>query len=160
MTIAWSWFNKEKGMDPTTRFAGLTSAWLLLVVLLGGLTSPIAADPGLTARVSVDSAGTQANDTSFSPALSADGRFVAFHSDATNLVAGDTNGFVDVFVHDRHTGETTRVSVDSAGTQANADSFGAALSATGRLVAFASGATNLVVGDTNGIRDIFVHDGL
>jgi hypothetical protein len=78
-------------MEPTTRFAGLTSAWLLLVVLLGGPTSPIAAAPGLTARVSVDSAGTQANNTSFSPALSAAGRFVAFSSGATNLVADDTN---------------------------------------------------------------------
>lgn len=88
-------------MDPTTRFAGLTSAWLLLVVLLGGLTSPIAADPGLTTRVSVDSAGTQANHFSAFPALSAAGRFVAFESGATNLVAGDTNGIRDIFVHDR-----------------------------------------------------------
>jgi hypothetical protein len=101
MTIAWSWFNKEKAMDPTTRFAGLTSPWVLFVVLLGGLTSPIAADPGLTTRVSVNSTGTQANGDSFLGAMSDTGRFVAFASGATNLVADDTNGVPDIFVHER-----------------------------------------------------------
>jgi hypothetical protein len=147
-------------MDPTTRFAGLASTWLFLVVLLGGLTSPIAADPGLTTRVSVDSVGTQANSRSDSPALSATGRFVAFASVATNLVADDTNDADDIFVHDRHTHETTRVSVGSAGTQANGASCCVALSATGRFVAFGSFASNLVTGDTNGDGDIFVHDRL
>jgi Tol biopolymer transport system component len=113
---------------------------------------------GTTTRVSVDSAGTQANSSSFLPALSAAGRFVAFQSGATNLVAGDTNDAPDIFVHDRHTGTTTRVSVDSAGTQGNDQSVSAALSAAGRLVAFQSAASNLVDGDTNGVQDIFVHD--
>ncbi len=113
---------------------------------------------GTTERVSVDSAGTQADGDSDSPALSADGRFVAFVSVATNLVPGDTNGRSDVFVHDRQTRRTERVSVDSAGTQADGDSASPALSADGRFVAFSSSATNLVPGDTNGQADVFVHD--
>src|SRR2546426_905363 len=117
-----------------------------------------AASAGAAERVSVDSAGTQANGASFGQALSADGRFVAFTSVAPDLVAGDTSGAADVFAHDRQTGTTKRVSVDSAGTQANGDSTGVALSADGRFVAFTSVATNLVAGDTNGVTDVFVHD--
>src|SRR5439155_298670 len=104
---------------------------------------------GQTVRVSVNSAGTQGNDTSFSPSLSADGQLVAFASDATNLVPGDTNGVRDTFVHDLTTGETVRVSADSAGIQGNDSSSTPSLSADGQLVAFASDATNLVPGDTN-----------
>jgi Tol biopolymer transport system component len=111
-----------------------------------------------TTRVSVDSLGRQSNGPSYSPAISADGRFVAFESDATNLVAGDTNGMRDVFVHDATTRSTTRVSVDSLGRQANGPSYSAAISADGRSVAFESDGTNLVTGDTNGKRDVFVHD--
>src|SRR5205814_1700648 len=112
----------------------------------------------LTERVSVDSAGNQADGESASPALSADGRYVAFSSSATNLVPGDTNGQSDVFVHDRQTRITERVSVDSAGNQADGESASPALSADGRYVAFSSSATNLVPGDTNGQSDVFVHD--
>src|SRR5439155_1351426 len=115
------------------------------------------ASVGATERVSVDSAGTQANGSSFGRALSADGRFVAFISVAPDLVSGDTNGVADVFVHDRQTGTTERVSVDSAGTQANGASTGVALSADGRFVSFTSVATDLVPGDTNAARDAFVH---
>ena len=72
---------------------------------------------GTTERVSVGSDGAaQTNNSSFSPAISADGLFVAFQSYATNLVAGDTNGVADIFVYDRQTGTTERVSVDSGGT--------------------------------------------
>ena len=113
---------------------------------------------GQTVRVAVDSAGVQGNDTSSDPSLSANGRVVAFQSFATNLVAGDTNGAGDVFVHDRRTGQTVRVSVDSAGVQGNSSSFDPSLSANGRWVAFQSFATNLVAGDTNGDCDVFVHD--
>src|SRR6266446_2495738 len=113
---------------------------------------------GMTERVSVASDGTQANNASSYPALSADGRFVAFQSDATNLVAGDTNGATDVFVQDRQTGTTERVSIASGGTQGNGFSAGPALSADGRFVAFHDTATNLVAGDTNGATDVFVHD--
>src|SRR6266545_201355 len=116
---------------------------------------------GQTTRVSVDSHGNQGNSVSYDPSISADGRFVAFYSLASNLVDGvdgDTNNTYDVFVHDRQTGQTTRVSVDSNDTQANGGSFNVSLSADGRAVAFYSNATNLVSGDTNGTDDIFVAD--
>src|SRR6266540_522146 len=116
---------------------------------------------GQTERVSVDSHGNQGNSVSYDPSISADGRFVAFHSLASNLVDGvdgDTNNTYDVFVHDRQTGQTTRVSVDSNDTQANGGSFNVSLSADGRAVAFYSNATNLVSGDTNGTDDFFVAD--
>ena len=113
---------------------------------------------GTTERVSVATGGTEANGVSYTPAISADGRFVAFYSNATNLVGGDTNGTSDVFVHDRQTGTTERVSVATGGAEANGGSSTAAISADGRFVAFHSDATNLVSGDTNGARDIFVHD--
>ena len=113
---------------------------------------------GATTRVSVASDGTQANGHSHIPSVSADGRFVAFYSYASNLVPGDTNGTHDIFVHDRQTGETTRVSVASDGAQANSYSYVSAISADGRFVAFESYASNLVPADTNGGYDIFVHD--
>jgi Tol biopolymer transport system component len=115
---------------------------------------------GVTERVSVDSSGAEANGDSgyFGPSISADGRFVAFDSVASNLVAGDVNARNDVFVHDRWTGITERVSVDSSGAEANGASFFPALSADGQIVAFESAATNLVGGDTNGFIDLFVRD--
>jgi Tol biopolymer transport system component len=82
---------------------------------------------------------------------------VAFESDAGNLVPGDTNNRWDVFVHDRRTGATERVSVGPNGAQGNGDSFAPAISADGRLVAFTSKADNLVPDDTNGWDDVFVH---
>jgi hypothetical protein len=106
----------------------------------------------------VTSDGTQANDESDSPVFSADGRYVAFWSRASNLVAGDTNNSPDVFVHDRLTGQTTRVSIDSNGGQANEGSIGPTLSADGRYVAFYSAASNLVADDTDNTFGVFVHD--
>jgi Tol biopolymer transport system component len=111
-----------------------------------------------TVRASVDSGGTPANGYSDAPAISGDGRYVVFESVADNLVAGDSNGFYDIFVHDMQTGATTRVSVDSSGAQANGQNSMPAISADGRYVAFRSLATNLVAGDTNGVFDVFVHD--
>ena len=111
-----------------------------------------------TTRVSIATGGVEGTGSSYSAAISADGRFVAFVSDAPNLVTGDTNGATDVFVHDRSTATTTRVSVATGGAQANGSSFSPAISADGRFVAFASEATNLVAGDTNGASDIFVVD--
>ncbi len=70
---------------------------------------------------------------------------------------GDTNGDDDVFVHDRQTGTTTRVSVRSSGRQGNSHSFSPSISGDGRFVAFDSAASNLVPGDTNGFKDVFVH---
>src|SRR5262249_22544698 len=116
------------------------------------------AGPGSTTRVSTATGGGQGNGRSFVPTISADGRYVAFYSDASNLVSGDTNGARDVFVRDLQTGETTRVSVSSSGAEADGDSFAPALSADGRYVAFASAATNLVAGDTNDANDVFVRD--
>src|SRR5439155_287868 len=101
---------------------------------------------GTTTRVNVSTAGVQADADSFDLALSADGRVIAFRSNADNLVANDTNSAADVFVHDRLTGTTERVSVDSAGIQGNGPSQSPALSADGRFVAFRSNADNLVAG--------------
>jgi Tol biopolymer transport system component len=113
---------------------------------------------GTTERVSVDSAGTPGNGPSDAPSLSADGALVAFTSQATNLVAGDTNTATDVFVHDRRTGTTMRASVATGGTQAGGASYDPRLSADGRFVGFDSDAPNLVPGDTNGVYDVFLHD--
>ncbi len=113
---------------------------------------------GQTSRVSVDSGGTQANLYSYDPSISADGQYVAFQSYASNLVAGDTNGAADIFVRDRDAGATTRVSIDSSGTQGNDQSLFPSISADGRYVAFESYASNLVAQDTNNLYDVFVHD--
>jgi Tol biopolymer transport system component len=119
---------------------------------------------GITTRASVGTGGTQASGPSGAfrdPGLSFDGRFVAFSSEATDLVAGDTNALPDVFVHDRATSTTTRVSVSSTGAQGNAPSapsMPVSISGDGRVVAFDSGASNLVPGDTNNTYDIFVHE--
>jgi len=112
---------------------------------------------GQTTRASVSSSGAQGNSVSQHAVISVEGRFVAFESAATTLVAGDTNGDSDVFVHDRQTGQTTRVSVDSTGAQGNAGGASPAITGDGELVAFASASTNLVVGDTNLQDDVFVH---
>jgi len=113
---------------------------------------------GITRRVSVDSSGVQGNGDSLDPSISADGLIVAFGSYASNLVSGDRNGYPDIFVHDRSTGITERVSVDSSGKQGNSDSYDPSISADGQIVAFYSHATNLVASDTNGTIDVFVHD--
>lgn len=115
---------------------------------------------GITERVNVDSNGAQGNNGGEFQSISADGRFVAFSSWSTNLVAGDTNGKQDAFVHDRLTGRTTRWSVDSNGHESIGDQFYAgnltAISGDGRVVAFTGWADDLVDDDTNGFRDVFV----
>ena len=108
-------------------------------------------------RASVDAGGGDPNGESYTPSISADGRYVAFRSAASNLAPGDTNRAIDVFVHDGTTGTTNRVSVRSNGDQANANSFAPSISADGRYAAFHSYATNLVSGDTNDLFDVFVH---
>ncbi|HEY0605727.1 MAG TPA: hypothetical protein VGD58_22580 [Herpetosiphonaceae bacterium] len=136
---------------------------------MAGLLIPLAVrahPPGVTEWLSVSSDGTGANNQSDMPAISGDGRFVAFVSLADNLVPGDTNGFADTFVHDRLTNVTERVSEDSRERQGNNDSglVGAAaypaISADGRFVAFVSQADNLVSGDRNQQADVFVRDRL
>ena len=113
---------------------------------------------GTTTRLSVTSAGAQSTGSSNDPRISADGRYVAFSSFASNLVAGDTNATTDVFVRDRQNATTTRVSVGAGGAQSNAQSHSPGISADGRYVAFVSYGTNLVSGDTNNAADVFVRD--
>ena len=113
---------------------------------------------GITERVSLSSDGTQGNDFSVDPSLSGDGRYVAFKSGASNLVANDMNNSYDVFVHDRELGVTQRVSISSNGTEGNNYSHFPSISSDGRFVAFYSGADNLVPNDTNDASDIFIHD--
>jgi len=133
---------------------------LLSFVLVAGLGQASAATGATTERVSLSSVAAQANGTSDVPSMSDDGRYVAFLSDSSTLVAGDTNDAVDVFVRDRVAGTTKRVSVSNMdGTQANDHSFAAAISADGRFVAFVSTATNLVVPDVLRVRqEVFVRD--
>ncbi len=114
-------------------------------------------ETGETTLVSVNSSGEPGNGHSQRPSISGDGRFVAFQSQASNLVANDTNNSEDVFLHDRDTGETTRISVASDGTQGNGRSDNPAISADGRYIAFRSEAHNLVPDDTNSGPDIFLY---
>lgn len=117
---------------------------------------------GTTTRSSVDSNGTQGNGFSFNPRLSADGRFVAFVSHASNLVHADINGVSDVFVHDRQTSQKTRVSVDSKCVEGgNHSGISPAISADGRFVAFESRACNLIIPNSClsfGKTHVFLHD--
>jgi Tol biopolymer transport system component len=121
----------------------------------------------VTMRISVAADGDQADSRGFDrstrrnlfmsrPFLSADGRYAAFTSRASNLVPDDRNGVSDVFVHDLLTGTTARVSVSADGEEADAASVVAGISADGSIVAFTSLADNLVVGDRNERRDVFV----
>jgi len=113
---------------------------------------------GATTLISKSSAGVQGDDDSFNPAITPDGRFIAFDSYASNLVPGDTNWAQDIFVHDRSTGAVERVSYSTGGQQADFDCDRPAISADGRFVAFNSYAPNLAPGDTNGTWDAFVRD--
>lgn len=111
-----------------------------------------------TIRISVSSSGAEADEASYFPTISADGRVIAFRSVARNLVEGDRNRVEDVFVHDRLTRQTERVSVGAAGEEANAGSVSSNVSADGSIVAFTSRASNLVRGDRNDLADVFIRD--
>jgi Tol biopolymer transport system component len=148
-----------------TRHARAAAAATVAVGVAAAVAPPASA--AITERVSVATGGAHANTldgwtytsaTMSTRVLSHDGRFVAFDANATNLVEGDTNRARDIFVRDRRGDKTTRVSVASDGSQANANSSNPSISADGRYVAFHSDATNLVPGDTNAIADVFVHD--
>lgn len=143
----------------STRFfvpATFVSVLVPLAALAARAAEPVA---GRTvARVGLSTSGVEGNGSSRNPSVSADGRFVAFASDAGNLVQGDSNGFSDVFVRDLLTGETTRVSLSATGGETDESSIDPSISADGRLVAFWSAATNIVDDDTNGKNDVFVHD--
>ncbi|MFO1120341.1 MAG: hypothetical protein U1E38_09705 [Rhodospirillales bacterium] len=146
---------------------GMTRGKLFLATIVAAFSVATAVPLAWAAsvsRVSVATGGKEADGESYDPAISADGRYVAFVSTATNLVIGDTNGVSDVFLRDRVAGTTTRVSVSNSGAQASGASGvstsvkAVAISATGRYVAFSSDAKDLVVGDTNGTTDVFVRD--
>ncbi|NUP95323.1 MAG: PD40 domain-containing protein [Planctomycetaceae bacterium] len=113
---------------------------------------------GTVTRASVASGGLETNADSLSPAVSDDGRFIAFQSLASNLASGDFNSTWDVFVHDRQTGLTTIVSVANSGAIGNGASTNPSISGDGTLIAFASDATNLAVSDPNGATDVFVRN--
>ena len=117
-----------------------TRVWAVvgLAVLWLPIVGHAQVTPGDTTRVSLDSTGNEGNDSSDVPSISADGRYVAFVSSADNLVPGDTNSRADVFVRDRQTETTTRVSLDSTGNEGNGLSNRPNISADGRYVAFSS----------------------
>jgi Tol biopolymer transport system component len=114
-----------------------------------------------TELVSVSTAGVEGNNDSAAPAISSDGRYVVFTSYSTNLVSGDANAVRDVFIRDRQTQTTSRISVSSGGVEGNSESFDPAISADGRYVAFASYADNLTAGVTgNAKTNVYVRDTL
>ncbi len=148
-------------ISPDGRYVAFASdAWNIVPGDENGASDVFLRDlaTGVTEIVSLTSDGRQSDRESHGPELSADGRFVAFWSYATNLVPGDSNGTADIFVRDRQTGTAQRVNVASDGTQADAFSRNASISADGRYVAFYSEASNLVPGDTNERPDVFVYD--
>ncbi|MBA3745508.1 hypothetical protein [Sporichthya sp.] len=144
-------------MPGSRRRRSLTGGGVAILLVAAGL-APATAAPGQIARISVDSKGRQSTADSYAPAISADGRFVAFDSEANALVPRDRNRATDVFVRDRVAGRTTRVSVSSQGEEGDRGSFTPAISGDGRWVAFVSEATDLVARDTNGDPDVFLHD--
>lgn len=109
-------------------------------------------------RISVNELGEQGNGDSSAPSISDVGRYIAFQSDADNLVAGDGNGASDVFVYNRESETTVRVSLSSLGVEGSGPSRAPRISDDGRYVVFESEADNLVAGDANGAADVFVHD--
>ncbi len=133
--------------------AATGAATVALVLFRAGDEEGTVAGELMTGLITAGFDGRPIDGTATNPAISADGRFVAFESDATNLVPGDTNGKWDVFVFDRGTATMRRVSVPRPGVEADGDSHNAAISADGRFVAFDSVASNLVPGDNNGDLD-------
>ena len=152
----------ERKARGCVRVHSVAMSFRLLLACAPALLLPalVDAQPALT-RASLGPGGVQGNQPSSQAAISSDGRWVAFVSTASNLVVDDTNGTPDIFVRDRWTATTTRVSVGPGGAQATGSALGSdspAISANGRWVAFQSWSTNLVVGDTNDLLDVFVHD--
>ena len=108
----------------------------------------------LTERLSTAAGGAQSDGDSTQADVTPDGRYVAFISEASNLVPGDTNDVADVFVRDRAAGTTERISIATDGTEGDGRcDFTPAISDNGRFIAFASFADNLVADDTNGVFD-------
>jgi Tol biopolymer transport system component len=136
----------------------LTLSALLLVFATAAAALAAAPATPQTVLASVSSTGVQGDRDSVLPALSGDGRFVAFASAAPTLVPRDTNGASDIFLRDLKTGMTKRVTVSSAGKQADHRSSAPSISSNGRFVAFQSKATNLAPDDEDTRMDVFVRD--
>lgn len=137
-----------------------SSATNLVANDLNGMTDVFRRDlkTGVTKRLSVSSAGGEANSHSYVADISANGRYVLFSSDATNLVDNDTNGVVDAFLADAKLGTVERISTTSEGAQANGVSYPSAISRNGRYVLLSSYATNLISGETDAREDVFLKD--
>jgi PASTA domain len=108
--------------------------------------------------VSVDDAGNLGNDTSQWPAMSSDGRYVAYQTEATDIVPGDQNGVGDIVIYGRQSGAVDRLSLTNSGNESDNESIHPSISGDGTLVAYESLAANLVGGDSNRFNDIFVRD--
>jgi hypothetical protein len=113
---------------------------------------------GAISNVSVDDAGNLGNDTSSWPAMSSDGRYVAYSTEATDITPSDQNGVADIVIYDRESGAANRLSLTNSGDEADNQSIHPSISGDGKLVAYESLATNLVGGDSNRFSDIFVRD--
>lgn len=156
-------FNNKQiltGEDTNTVLQGGygTDGQLSINIGLAALSGAPNLSAGETIRVSTTSTGAEGNNLSFARSISGDGRYVVIESDATNFVAGDTNGLRDAFVKDNVTGELRLASSSSAGVIGNAISFGSAMTSDGRYVLLNSDATNFIASDLNGVRDAFVKD--
>ncbi len=145
-------------MRSNSRLAGICTILVLAAALLPDLAIEQAHAQKATALISASSSGEPANGWSERPSISADGRFIAYVSQADNLVPGDTNRAADIFLYDRADTSTRRISLTNGGEQADGWSFHPQISADGRFIAFTSVAQNLATGDTNGLADIFLHD--
>lgn len=108
--------------------------------------------------LSITTAGVTANGASDHPSISADGRYVVFDSDASNLVSGDTNGLKDIFLVDRQSGSIVRISVGASGQEANGASSNPSISASGRHIAFVTTANNLISSETGSQSRVLVYD--
>ena len=113
---------------------------------------------GTTTLISSPTAEAKSNADCYNPSVTDDGRYVVFHSAASNLVSGDTNNKIDVFLKDTQTGALTRLSVSNSGTEGNEDSYTPNITGNGKYIVFSSGASNLVSGDTNGWNDVFLYN--
>jgi TolB protein len=148
-------------VSPTGRYVGFGSHSSNLVPSdTNGVGDAFVHDTetGATERMSISSKGVQGNAASDTVAISSNGRYVLFHSAASNLVNSDTNGKHDVFLRDRRAKTTTRVSVSSSGAQANGDSYAGWITGDGQYAVFTSDASNLVKGDSNRKKDVFVRN--
>ncbi len=146
-------------MPHTVRRARRVAITLGIAALAMTLIAPAAgAANAKTKRVSIKQGGGDSNGESFDASISANGRFVAFSSDASDLIGTDGNRTTDVFVFDHKKKKTKRVSLKQGGGDTNGQSFEASISADGRFVAFSSPASDLIGNDGNSKTDVFVFD--